>query len=126
MEQKKWIALEECRFETKFKDILSSMFTPQQIDLILNRKKKVYKWEPRDIASSITLRSISPKAYRYLRNTLDFPLPGILNLYSFVVKLYYCMQNSDKTFDFWKFDNFNIYKLININSLKNCFIILIK
>lgn len=76
IEQNNWMSLEACRFETKFKDTLSTMFSPQQINLILHRKKKVFKWEPKDIASAITLRSISPKTYRYLRDKLEFPLPG--------------------------------------------------
>jgi len=38
----------------------------------------VKQWSPEDIASSITLRSVSPKAYCYLRNKLNYPLPGIL------------------------------------------------
>ncbi|KAF0707287.1 Uncharacterized protein FWK35_00028172, partial [Aphis craccivora] len=57
-----------------------------QIDMLLNPKKKVYKWQPEDISSAITLRSISPKAYRYLREEKHFPLvvqfpmePGILS-----------------------------------------------
>ncbi|KAF0715454.1 THAP-type domain-containing protein, partial [Aphis craccivora] len=57
----------ECnRFEREFGEILSKLFTPSQIDLILNPKKKVYRWTPEDISSAITLRSISPKSYRYM------------------------------------------------------------
>ncbi|KAE9529984.1 hypothetical protein AGLY_011446 [Aphis glycines] len=77
-EQNNWINLEACRFENKFRSTLSNMFSPQQITMILHKKKKVGKWEPEDIASAITLRSISPKAYRYLRDKLEFPLPGEL------------------------------------------------
>lgn len=40
IEQNNWMSLEACRFETKFKDTLSTMFSPQQINLILHRKKK--------------------------------------------------------------------------------------
>jgi hypothetical protein len=78
-EQNNWINLEAGRFENKFKSALSNMFSPQQIEMILHIKKKVGKWEPEDIASDITLRSISPKAYKYLRDKLEFPLPGIPN-----------------------------------------------
>lgn len=48
--------------------------------MILNKKKKVAKWEPEDIASAMTLRSISPKCYRYLKDKLEFPLPGIVGV----------------------------------------------
>lgn len=44
--------------------------------MIRNQKIKVYKWTPDDISSAITLRAISPKAYRYLRKQKNFPLPG--------------------------------------------------
>lgn len=80
IEQNKWITLEACRFENKFKNHLSNMFSPHQAEMILNKKKKVAKWEPEDIASAMTLRSISPKCYRYLRDKLEFPLPGIVRV----------------------------------------------
>lgn len=64
------------QFETKLCNVLSGMFTPTQIKLILDPKKKVYKWTEDDIASAITLRSLSPKTYKYLRNEKRYPLPG--------------------------------------------------
>ncbi|CAI6357563.1 unnamed protein product [Macrosiphum euphorbiae] len=79
MIKKKWIDNEESRFEYKFKNILSKIFTPTQTELLL-RLKKVYKWSPEDIASAITIRSVSPKAYRYLREKKNFPLPGMSTL----------------------------------------------
>lgn len=63
----KFIDLENNRFECRFGEILSKLFTPTQIDLILHPKKKVYRWTAEDISSAITLRSTSPKAYRYLK-----------------------------------------------------------
>jgi len=77
---KNFINLENDRFETKCRDILSVFFTPNQIEQILQPKKKIYKWTPEDISSAMTLRSISPKAYRYLRNKKSFPLPGKLKI----------------------------------------------
>lgn len=67
----------EEEFERKFHEKLSGLFTPTQISLILRPKQKVYKWSETDIASAITLRSLSPKAYTYLREKLQHPLPGI-------------------------------------------------
>lgn len=67
----------EEEFERKFHEKLSSLFTSTQINLILRPKRKIYKWSETDIASAITLRSLSPKAYRYLRVKLQYPLPGI-------------------------------------------------
>jgi len=58
--QQDWIENEKLRFEGQFNVILSDYFFPTQIKMILNPKKKVYKWLPSDIASAITLRSVSP------------------------------------------------------------------
>jgi len=82
--QKNWSEKEKERFEYRFKKILSHLFTETQIDMLLNPKKKIYKWKPEDISSAITLRSISPKAYRYLREEKHFPLVG---LYFYLYKL---------------------------------------
>ncbi|CAL1680931.1 unnamed protein product [Lasius platythorax] len=40
----------------------------------LNTNSRI-KWSAEDITSAIALRSISPKAYRYLRNIKKMPLP---------------------------------------------------
>jgi len=68
--------LEENRFENRFGKLLSNFFTSTQIKFILHPTKKICRWMPEDISSAITLRSVSPKAYRYLRNKKSFPLPG--------------------------------------------------
>jgi len=69
----------EINFEHKFKEKLSHLFTETQITQLLNKKKKVAKWNAEDISniySAISLRSVSPKAYRYLREKKQYPLPG--------------------------------------------------
>lgn len=71
-----YISLENSRFENRFFEILSKYFTPTQVNMFLYPTKKVYRWTPEDISSAITLRSVSPKAYRYLRVKKNFPLPG--------------------------------------------------
>jgi len=73
---KNFVDLENQRFETRFNYLLNKIFSPTQISQILHPTKTVYKWLPEDISSAITLRSISPKAYRYLRNKKNYPLPG--------------------------------------------------
>jgi len=75
---KQFVNLEDQRFESRFSDILSKLFTSTQINQILHPSKKVPKWLPEDITSAITLHSISPKANRYLRNKKQYPLPGEL------------------------------------------------
>jgi len=66
----------ENNFKIRFYSLLSKLFTPTQIDMLLHPKLKAYKWTSDDFSSAITLRSVSPKAYRYLRNKKCFPLPG--------------------------------------------------
>lgn len=66
---------EELRFERRFSKILSDLFTPTQIQLLLHPRLKCPKWQPEDIASAISLKSASPKGYKYLLKH-NFPLPG--------------------------------------------------
>ncbi|KAJ8866943.1 hypothetical protein PR048_032805 [Dryococelus australis] len=47
----------------------------EQIDRFLTKKKCC--WEKEDIAAAITLRSVSLKAYVYMRNKVNLPLPGL-------------------------------------------------
>uniref|UniRef100_A0A2S2PJV8 Transposable element P transposase n=1 Tax=Schizaphis graminum TaxID=13262 RepID=A0A2S2PJV8_SCHGA len=70
----------ELQFNQKFNNILNGLFTPTQIQLLLHTKQKPYKWQTEDIASAITLRSLSKKAYIYLRDKKGFPLPGLSTL----------------------------------------------
>jgi len=50
---KDFINLEDVRFESRFGNILSQLFTPTQIQLLLHPKKKVYQWTPGDISSRL-------------------------------------------------------------------------
>ncbi|CAH1981430.1 unnamed protein product [Acanthoscelides obtectus] len=67
----------------KYKDVLAKVFTPGQIKKLLNAGKKRVRWSPEDIATAISLRSVSPKAYRYLRVN-NYPLPALSTLRSWV------------------------------------------
>lgn len=60
-------------------EILSTVFSPGQIKVLISKKKKI-KWSHEDICCAIALRSVSAKAYRYLRNKLKYPLPGMSSL----------------------------------------------
>lgn len=76
--KKKIKCLEDNRnlvFEKKCNDVFSTIFSPTQIKLMINKKKRVAKWTNDDISSAISLRSISPKAYRFLLK-MHYPLPG--------------------------------------------------
>ncbi|CAL1681191.1 unnamed protein product [Lasius platythorax] len=48
--------------------------------MLLNPTVQKMRWSADDIAVAISLRSVSPKAYRYLKNVLKIPLPGLSTL----------------------------------------------
>jgi len=72
-------------FKDKVFNLFSHIFTPTQINYFLNPGNKITKWGIDDITGAISLRSISSKAYRYLRESLKYPLPGL-----FLYFLYNC------------------------------------
>ncbi|XP_018359929.1 PREDICTED: uncharacterized protein LOC108759130 [Trachymyrmex cornetzi] len=80
---------EKCNenLEAQMYDLLGKSFTPGQIRCFLNPSKKNVKWSSEDIANAISLRSVSPKAYRYLRNVLRIPLPNLSTLRRYVPSL---------------------------------------
>jgi hypothetical protein len=69
-----------------FQNALRDHFTPGQIKRILNPNKKYSSWAPEDIASAISLRSVSPKAYRYLKK-IGYPLPALSTLRRWALNL---------------------------------------
>lgn len=67
-----------------YKRVLTTVFTPGQIKKLLNTNKNAtVRWSSKDITSAISLRSVSPKAYRYLRAN-NYPLPCLSTLRSWV------------------------------------------
>ena len=67
-------------------EILSPIFTPGQIKKLLHPNQTTVKWSSEDIASAIALRSVSPKAYRYLKNN-KIPLPALSTLRKWASKI---------------------------------------
>ncbi|XP_071578674.1 uncharacterized protein [Temnothorax nylanderi] len=65
--------------ETRLQNALKPLFSHGQIRCILENKKWV-QWSVEDYAAAISLRSVSPRAYRYLRMVLNFPLPSLASL----------------------------------------------
>ncbi len=65
------------------KNILAPHFTSTQIDVLL-RKRRPKKWSDDDIALALSLRSVSIKAYRFLRSRFNYPLPCLSTLNSWV------------------------------------------
>ncbi|XP_077276724.1 uncharacterized protein LOC143905279 [Temnothorax americanus] len=64
---------------------LSKVFTPGQISILMSTQNRVH-WSHEDIMSAISLRSLSPKAYKYLRNVKKVPLPCLTTLHNWVAK----------------------------------------
>lgn len=54
---------------------LKKVFTPGQIKMLSPNDNIRIKWSSKDTTSAINLRSLSPKAYRYLRDVKKIPLP---------------------------------------------------
>lgn len=55
-------------------NILRPIFSKTQIAAIIS-KKYVRHWPDEDISTALTLRSMSPKCYEYLRTEKGIPLP---------------------------------------------------
>lgn len=66
--------------EEKVKSMLSPFFTPAQIRMYMNPKQKKTHWSQEDIAAAISFKSVSPKAYRYVRKLKQIPLPALSTL----------------------------------------------
>lgn len=69
--QEKW----DVKVRSEVEKILRPIFSDTQIHCILD-KKSVRHWADEDIASALTLRSMSRKCYEYLRKVKGIPLPS--------------------------------------------------
>lgn len=61
------------------KSQLSQYMSSSQIDCVF-RKKAVHRWEDEDISHAISLRNLSNKAYKYVKNEWKIPLPSVTTL----------------------------------------------
>ncbi|XP_066955828.1 uncharacterized protein [Macrobrachium rosenbergii] len=64
---------------------LSKYFSPSQVRFLTGIPVK--HWCEDDISGALALRYLSPKAYRYLRNKMEFPYPSISTLHRWVSKI---------------------------------------
>lgn len=60
-------------------EILSPIFSKGQIKKLLNRNRSRINWDADDIAAAISLRTVSPACYRFLRKK-GYPLPNLSTL----------------------------------------------
>jgi len=61
--------------EIQARKYLSSFFSQNQLDLMMKKKKKVH-WSRDEISKAFTLRYFSKRAYIYVKNELNYSLPG--------------------------------------------------
>ena len=72
-------ALDQAKKEaSKLRAALSRVLTDQQISSLCTGRRVC--WKEEDIVRSLSLRCLSRKGYRYLREKLNFPLPGLTTL----------------------------------------------
>lgn len=65
-------------------EVLRKVFTPSQIAKLMSSTNSRIRWSSEDIKSAIYLRSLSPKAYKYLRNVKKIPLPSATTLQNWI------------------------------------------
>lgn len=65
-------------------EALQKIFTPGQITVLMSSTKSRVKWSAEDIMSAIFLRALSPKAYKYLRDVKNIPLPCTTTLHNWI------------------------------------------
>lgn len=75
--------------DVEAKKYLSTIFSKNQIDLIMKKKKKVH-WTTEDISKAFTLRYFSKRPYVYVKDELHYPLPG--KLYFFYLLCYFITE----------------------------------
>jgi len=75
--------------DVEAKKYLSTIFSKNQIDLIMKKKKKVH-WTTEDISKAFSLRYFSKRAYVYVKDELHYPLPG--KLYLFYLLYYFITE----------------------------------
>lgn len=61
--------------ESEAKKLYSSVFSQNQLHLILKKKKRVH-WTRDEVAKAFTLRYLGKKGYVYVKNELHYPLPS--------------------------------------------------
>lgn len=69
------------QFVSHLKTSLKSVLTENQIDVILGRKKRP-QWTANETSTAFAIRYLSKRCYVFLRNQLQYPLPGLTTLSS--------------------------------------------
>ena len=65
---------------------LNGLFTPNQVKAIVTQNQ-ISSWKEEDISKAVTLKSLSPKAFRFIREIWKIPLPSSATISRWVSKL---------------------------------------
>nr|CAI5828466.1 unnamed protein product [Callosobruchus analis] len=68
----------------EYENAFAKVFTPGQRKKLISTGNARVRWSSEDIAAAVSLRSVSPKAYRYLRTVSNYPLPAMFTLRGWV------------------------------------------
>ncbi len=103
------VALSQRTRKTIAREILSTTtdLSKQQINIFLTGKKKTH-WKAEDIIIGLTLRSLSRKAYDFLRRKQILPLPSLTTLQRYV-RSFACKPGLQKDVIQGKTDVFTIF-----------------
>lgn len=72
--------------ESKIKEKLKTVFTKNQLDLLLGNKERV-KWTNEEISLALTLRYLGKRTYMYLKRKCNFPLPSLSTLNRWITNI---------------------------------------
>lgn len=76
----------QTKFHNKVKNVLASVLTPNQLDIIFKKKNRA-KWTPEEYSTALTIRYLSRRCYLFLKNKLNYPLPGLSTLRRWASKI---------------------------------------
>jgi len=72
--------------DNKVLECLGGIFSQNQINIILKKNRKV-KWTSNEISQAFTLRYLGVRGYKFVRQNMNFPLPGLSTLRSWATKI---------------------------------------
>lgn len=72
--------------ESKITEKLKTIFTQNQLDLLLG-SKKIVRWTNEEISVALTLRYLGKRTYLYLKRKCHFPLPSLSTLNRWITNI---------------------------------------
>lgn len=69
----------EAEFEKKAKELFKECLSTNQVDILLKKKTRAY-WNKEELSKAFTLRYFSKRAYKYVQESMHYPIPGLSTL----------------------------------------------